>query len=118
MNTQSTAAPAPAKETELPPEPTFTLRARDVGTDEALVTYHSVAKARGGDPAHLADVEKAIVAFRDFPVSVAAGVEPLGSKPGSSIAKRIAEEEKARQDAADAAAKADKANKAAPATGG
>lgn len=87
MTTQAPEAPA----SELPPEPTFMLRARDVGSDEALITYLTVAKARGGDPAHLAGVEQAILDFRAFPVSVAAGVEPEGSVPGSSLHDRIAQ---------------------------
>lgn len=86
MTTEAPAAPA-----KLPPEPTFTLRARDVGSDEALITYLTVAKSRGGDPAHLATVEQAITDFRAFPVSVPAGVEAEGSEPGSSLHDRIAQ---------------------------
>jgi len=82
------------------PEPTFTLRARDHGSDEALITYHRVAKDTGGDPAHLAEVEKAIAAFRAYPVDVRAGCEPAGSVPGSSIPDPDAKPEKPAETAA------------------
>jgi hypothetical protein len=69
----------------LPPEPTFTLRARDEGAAEALITYARLAKDRGADAAHVAEIQAAAEAFRAFPVSVVPGREPADSRPGCSI---------------------------------
>lgn len=69
----------------LPPEPTFTLRARDEGAAEALLVYAAQAKDRGADPAHVAEIEQAAADFRAFPVSVVPGREAPGTAPGSSL---------------------------------
>lgn len=82
--TQLQTAPA---EAPLPPEPTFTLRGRDEGAAEALLTYAQRARDYGADPAHVAEIERTVEAFRAFPVSVVPGRERAGSAPGSSIPK-------------------------------
>ena len=71
----------------LPTEPTFMLRGRDAAADEALITYHRLAKDLGADSATLAETEQKIEAFRAFPVSVVPGREKAGSAPGSSLPK-------------------------------
>jgi len=71
----------------LPPEPTFTLRGRDAAADEALITYHRLAKDMGADAATLAEITRKIEEFRAFPVSVVPGREKPGSAPGSSLPK-------------------------------
>jgi hypothetical protein len=79
---EATTAQTPAP---LPPEPTFLLRGRDAGTDEALITYHQRAKDLGADKAELDRIQKAIDDFREFPVSVVPGREGPKDAPGSSL---------------------------------
>lgn len=71
----------------LPPEPTFTLRGRDEGAAEALLTYAQRAKDYGADAAHVAEIERKVEEFRAFPVSVVPGREKAGTIPGSSLPK-------------------------------
>ncbi len=57
----------------LPPEPTFTLRGRDAGADEALRLYAQRAADRGASAEYVATVRAAAEAFQAYPVSITPG---------------------------------------------